>query len=318
MLLPRRRVIREARRGSKPALEYWGARLARIRDLGLVAFGFVYAFGYLARALHAWDNNLGVLPGLEFQYFVAGLLLLIPPAAVLALFWGLWRATQAFARWEAKAPQRRAHVDNLLGAMVLLGMMLVLVGDIEWVKERWPRTFDVAITLFVGSFLANVVLAMARPESPRPATDAGDEGGVRRKGVLARLSRVLDAIGRASGALLIVDLGLAVILLLLAAMLLGAAKLLPLMPQALGGGAPRCAQFELERSRMSVGLAALLADKDAKDASARTMRARPVLVYYSGGDAVLFKLPEAARSGQPAYELRRAAISAITWCRDIK
>jgi len=40
-----------ARRGRD--FSNWGERLTSTRDIALVVFGGVYAFGYLARALHA-------------------------------------------------------------------------------------------------------------------------------------------------------------------------------------------------------------------------------------------------------------------------
>src|SRR5947209_4483073 len=107
----------------------WDARLTRTRDVALVGFGAVYAFGYLARALHAWGNNLGVLPGVEIQYFVAGLLLLLPPALVLAAFFGSWRVFRGVASWESKQPGRRQRIDKVIGVLLLAGVVGLSVSS---------------------------------------------------------------------------------------------------------------------------------------------------------------------------------------------
>jgi hypothetical protein len=41
------------------------------------------------------------------------------------------------------------------------------------------------------------------------------------------------------------------------------------------------------------------------------------MAYHSGGDSMLFKLPEAIATGAPTYELKRSAVNAVLWCRAI-
>jgi hypothetical protein len=61
--------------------------------------------GYASRALHAHENNLGALPGVRFEYLVAGTLLLIPPIALCLSLWGIWRLAKCLAGWAAKGPK---------------------------------------------------------------------------------------------------------------------------------------------------------------------------------------------------------------------
>ena len=55
-----------------------------------------------------------------------------------------------------------------------------------------------------------------------------------------------------------------------------------------------------------------------RSAAKQPRRSRQVMVYYhSGGDSMLFKLPEAIATCAPTYELKRSAVNAVLWCRAI-
>lgn len=59
----------------------WLKRFGELRDGLLVIAGILYIVGYLTWAINAWQYNLGLLPALESQYFLAG----IGPALTLAV-----------------------------------------------------------------------------------------------------------------------------------------------------------------------------------------------------------------------------------------
>jgi hypothetical protein len=290
----------------------WGERLTRTRDIALVGFGGVYAFGYLARALHAWGNNLGVLPGVEFQYFVAGLLLLVPPALVLGALFGSWRLLRTVAVWERRREGRRKRVDAVVGVLLFGGLIGFGVTSADWVGRLVTIPAYVPgllMAVFIAAFAVNAALAMARPAPP-----ASYEAPVRQGRVLGALQRI----GVVLMGLAVVNFGLLVVSLLALAMLLGAAKILPVLPQALGGAAPQCAQFDIDVTKISSELAGDLFEPGPSPPSAAATgrrRSRQVLVHHSSGDSVLFKLP--ANSPGATYELKRSAIDAVLWCRKV-
>src|SRR5262249_2901268 len=295
------------RSGSKAG----GARLRDVRDIALVGFGGVYAFGYLARAVHSWDHNLGVLPGAELQYFVAGLLLLVPPAIVLLGLFGLWRLFQWIASWELRRPQRRARIDAVLGTLLVGGIVIFSVSNAEWFGRLVPvHAYISAVTgaVFGSAFTAFFLLSMVRPAEPA-ALESAPKGRL--------VSRVLERIGVFLNGLFVVNLGLMVVGVLLFAMLVGMAKVLPVLPQALGGAAPRCAQFDVDVNGLTRESIALLFEPDASPDVATTKqprRSRQVLVFYAGADSMRFKLPDDPRAGGTTYELKRSAIDAVRWC----
>ena len=67
-------------------------------------------------------------------------------------------------------------------------------------------------------------------------------------GSRGRVERVLEGIGHFFAWLVVFNFGLLVILLLLAAMLVGSAKVLPVLPQALGGAALRVVRRRRDRT----------------------------------------------------------------------
>lgn len=291
-------------------VDNWSVRLTRGREIALIGFAGIYALGYFTRAVHAWLHNLGVLPGVELQYFVAGLLLFMPPALMMAALFGLWRGLQRVASWERRRPGFRRRVENVLSILVVVGM---LGYALVYVVQRWvavpPYIASILLAVFAGGFAINIGLAMARPEAPSLRADSESRG----RGVV----RILGWIGHFLSGLLVVNAGVLFVGLILMSILIGALKWLPELPQSLGGAAPRCAYFDVDVTKVSPELVRELFDAAPPPETAtakRARRSRKVSVYHSGGDYVLFKLPEAPGAGT-TYELKRSAVEAVTWCR---
>src|SRR5689334_12579644 len=76
-----------------------------IRDTALVLAPVIYLLGFITWALHAQRNSLGLLPGVDSQYFAAGLI----PAVVLAVAVYIVVLTRRFARWSASEPSSRRY-----------------------------------------------------------------------------------------------------------------------------------------------------------------------------------------------------------------
>jgi hypothetical protein len=198
--------------------------------------------------------------------------------------------------------------------VLLLGGLLIfggadLVGRFVPVHPYIPNT---ALAVFLGALAVTLGIAIVRPEPVKTGHTEASPGPRR------RVVRVLEGIGLFFSWLFVVNFGLLVFLLLLTAMLLGAAKVLPVLPQALGGVAPRCAQLDVDASGLPPELVKALFETDAvpdKAATKQPRRSREVMVFHSGADSVLFKLPEAATAGAATYELKRTAINAVRWCR---
>src|SRR4051812_14103708 len=67
-------------------------RVGTLRDGLLVLSGILYFLGYATWSLNAWRNKLGLLPAIESQYFIAG----IVPALVIFVTYLLVRIGISF------------------------------------------------------------------------------------------------------------------------------------------------------------------------------------------------------------------------------
>lgn len=305
-------------------LTHWHERLGRWQSLALLGGGAAYALGYLARALHAWDQSLGVLPALDFQYLIAGLLLALPLGALALAFVLLRALLRAWVAHEASVPALRERINRGLGVLqtaALLGVVLtsVLDGVLGLDLERYVMPLG-ALMLF--AFGSGIVLALTRDAAAGDPGDPGRYGSaalrmtvMRRAGRVERLwSRMADAIVWFYG-LVVMLYGASLVLgLVLFALLLGLLWL-PQLPQELGGAKPRCMTLDLDTRLLSPDLAGeLLAAPVSLDGSGGVRRTRELAVHYSGGDLVLLRLAPAPPGPARTLELRRSAVVAAAAC----
>ncbi len=311
-------------------VQRWSHRLADAKNLFVAGAGSAYALGYLARALHAWSEQLGVLPALDFQYFVAGTLLMLPLAALVSLVLLVHRWLRRLAEYEQLHPPLAARIDRVLGVTVMGGA--VLLGAVSTLARWTGLDLNIAarlvgVVLLVG-FIGWFWLAMVR-DSLKSDTLVVAPGGLARATLLPEspaqaggwLSRGMHAFSSAIawlwGALVLSYIALVALLLVVTALLSGL-LLLPWLPQELGGAKPVCVQLDIETKALSPQLAALLFEPlDAAAAqSAPTRRTRPLALHQAGGDVLLLRLPAASPGRGAVLEVRRAVVGASTRCDD--
>jgi hypothetical protein len=209
-------------------------RVAAYQQTVLLLAGIAYVFGYFSRALNAFDNNLGALPGVRFEYLVGGTLLLIPPVALCLFFWGLWRSVKMHAAWAAKVSGRKERVSNALLVSWVLAMIVGIAG------EGWIRS--VGLVVFTSSIIYFFIFQMVANESSSPSSATIKSENVK------WWEKVLSWLGKAAlylwGAALVLLTG--VFLLLLFVMAVGYGSIaLKYIPQELGGVKPKCGVLDL-------------------------------------------------------------------------
>ena len=94
------------------------------RDAALVLISVDYLLGYFSWSFYAAQNDLGLLPALDTQYLVAGVLstMILAGRVVLAVM-HVWSS-----RWTATDPSENRHrvgaiLSSLGGAFVLAGVV---------------------------------------------------------------------------------------------------------------------------------------------------------------------------------------------------
>jgi hypothetical protein len=122
--------------GQTPPVEPGGlatllSRIGKVRDGLLVTATILYIVGYLVWSYNAWRNKLGLLPTLDPQYFVAGL---IPVLVLSAGYLIASRLKRFFVSWLTFVGDEATGVGSMLRFVFLWGFwgvfVLFLLGPI--------------------------------------------------------------------------------------------------------------------------------------------------------------------------------------------
>jgi hypothetical protein len=278
-------------------------RVAGYQQGVVLLAGLAYALGYVSRALHAFENNLGALPGIRFEYLVAGTLLLIPPIVLCLVLWGVWRSAKRLAAWAANDLKRKAGVTNALLGSFMLGMVTVFLPD---------PVKTVGVLFGVGCFLY-LITYFAADESPSTSDAITESANVK------WWQKVLSCLGHAAvylfGALLWLWIGLLFVVVFALALLYGAIALKH-VPQEFGGVKPKWAVLDLSPEQLSAELRSLIASPGENlDSSSKVVRSRPLEVL-STSEPWLVRLPGPGVGVPPrSIRLDGKAVLSVEWCR---
>lgn len=245
------------------------------RDAVLVLISVDYLLGYFSWAYYAAENDLGLVPALDAQYLVAGVL----PTIILAISVALVVLHLSFSKWTAREPSlARYQWGTRLG---FLGFAMLVVGMVAGFSLK--NTADAwAVPLAAGG--AYVMMLGAILQGPR-----GDKF-FRYYGL-----GVLWFIVAATPLLLV---------------LFYVESVLPRVPAALGGPAPRCIRIDLVTEEVTYRtLSQLLTKEDLASTS------HPAVIR-TGNLEWLFSGPEfmVVRVNGDVYSLDNDAIRALAPC----
>jgi hypothetical protein len=325
---------------SGPA-QRWNKHLTDWKPLLLLAVGGIYAAGYFARAIIAWRLSLGILPALDFQYFVAGLFLLVPLGAVGLLFIAARELLRWYANWERVEADRRKRTDNWLpslamgscvlflllqglgvqDAKILMPLVLGFFGFIYlWLALLFVRVgkgHDAAARV-AGNYLAS--LTEGRPAQIMAFEPEDDPIRSPRKNLRALLTALSASVREwlapffrwLLGWTLLLYGALVALLIAGITMFLGV-TLLPHLPQELGGTEPRCLVFDVKTKLISPELVEFLFG-DAALPMPPVRRTRKLEAYFSNSEFFIIRLPGSPQTREGTLEFKRSAVVATFTC----
>ncbi len=317
--------------------------LGSLRDGVLVGVALVYGAGYAVWSLHAWRFNMGVLPALDFQYFVAGLIPVMILLAAFVLGRILWRFVMH--TWPARVGPEAVggwRVLRLLlfGLLVvsLLGFffasspsfalaLLALMGLAVWftrsegtqMRRREVRSAAAmargigVLVLAVG--LIAVLVSSERIDQALFAFSDETQDQITRYVALALVPIVLllPATGTWPDRLLKPTYFVMMFVFLpLLALLYYVEQVYPRWPQELGGGHPRCAFVEGRTEAWTPDTRRALFASQPPLTQLAT-RSHPLQVLYANDDILLVRA-EGEAASQRVYELKKSDLNAIVWC----
>ena len=306
----------------KPGLEEGIKRIGTLRDGVLTSVGVVYIFGYGVWAYNAWRNNLGLLPALQFQYFVAGFLALAAIAAsalviyagifveVLSTFYTICVYT-ILTLSKVKNEALRAHLlwTVSLVPSLALGLVAVYLTIFSHTQSYTSLGyFSSLICFYLSIYSLRGNIHGDRMSGPLQQHNASTNTHT------AQLPSKIN--WNHNGFRLInPQLWMIVGFIATALFVIGYQSI----PQEFGGAKPRFAYLDVKRADISSETRAdllpvksqMLPADTGKDASA-VVRSIMVDVYYTSSDLYLVR-PHGAKVETAVIQVKKETVQGVTW-----
>ena len=287
-------------------------KLGSYRDGLLVLASVLYLSGYAIWSVIAWRSELGPIPVLDAQYFVAGAPPLILVGIVVASILALRK--QIMEKW----PAAFAELSGGKQTLVVLGIVgTYFLAGILVDTYHGPLTSLVFVLLLAITMLAATLFIMLPFEVLVHQAAARRElrSSSRRSGTFARWRAKTDQsyskFARAQRLLYLV------LLPTLAAMFALNAYIQNVylrLPQALGGARPRWVILDLDKNKLAPATVDLLADQTIPKEQ-QYFSCRPVKILFSGTGTLIVVIPKHEAGTEQIIEIDRSIVAALRVCR---
>jgi hypothetical protein len=257
-------------------------QLGAYRDAVLVSVSLVYLLGYLSWAFYAGTYGLGMVPVLDAQYLVAGLVPTLIVVVAIMLVALQWR----FAKWASREPSdRRFKIGSYLSALAAVGT--AGAGFAGWLFGKLDNPDAARVSLAIATLAAYGLMAGSLLQGSRGP----------------KFFRLYGL-----GVLWVVIAFVPIIMILFYL-----ERVFPKLPASLGGPAPQCVVMDVAAADLSASALALLSRQDTVPDTAPVVRTREVDLLFSTSEVVIFRLPGAARN-EPVYSLAKRSIIGMATC----
>jgi hypothetical protein len=257
-------------------------RVGKLRDGFLVAGAILYFMGYVTWSLNSWRNGLGLLPAVESQYFIAG----VVPAAVIFLSYLLVKLGTSLALKIQEWLRPRVSKNRLLWLAIYFILPIGLVLSIFRALGSL-KTSPLIVVLLLMAILFSSAVVPDLNKSPSSQ----------------RFTKVSD----------VVLLTFLVLVPGLVAITFYVQVIYPSLPQALGGVKPRTVCLDLSKGDLSEETERLLVpaaegQNPAAGDERSTVHSKEVELMFAGGDYIL------VRVGGVICEIKKDLIHAVRSC----
>jgi hypothetical protein len=254
--------------------------VGKVRDGLLILGAALYGLGYLVWSNYALQNNLGLLPALDAQYFLAGV---VPGLLIAFTFFTIKAVTSIPIHIRTYFQSHRF----LLFLFPLLPVAFLLSVEFGWWKIPTQQILGVPIII-----LAPISFSLALPYYFAIALDYAKSGGFSR----------------------IYNLYFLPIYGCLVAMFFYTSSVYPNLPPEFGGVHPRSAYIDFERQKVSYETLKDLLDSTQVRSNTGVVRSCKLVVLYTGNNFLLVK-PALDSTRRQICELNRSTILSIYWLR---
>jgi len=292
--------------------------IAILRDSVLLTGSVLYVTGYIVWSIQAYKNNLGLLPLIDSQYFVAGFLPVVTFMLLIALLWGVWTTKKLVQNHlDRSATGWKRFIRLALFAFAIFGIfgaitsILVkdLLSDLHYVIIGF---INICLLLVGLIFLPPIYLPDNLLEKFFPYGSSQKSHKFLRAITIQGWNALREFLEGYS-----VYITFLFVLLSVGLALFGIRYFIndihPNVYQEFGGSKPRCAQLDISADKLSENIRQALFENPI-DYSAGVIQTKKLLVFYAGNDFLLVKPRNPAT--KDVYEIRKDIIHSILWCND--
>lgn len=293
----------------------WPKLISGIRDGVLVVASILYVFGYFAWSIYAYQNNLGLLPILESQYLIAGIVPALIVLLLCSVIRGIIRFRQRTQRWLAQAEAEwELTLRDTLVAIFHLSFFVFFVSGVF-------ASFETALSIQAERVVHYSAYAMALFAFFLPPLPSDKD-----KVTVGRIFREIASIIRMDGgpghafrklmnAYSTILVMFVVFLLSVAALRYFVETVYPSIPQEFGGSQPRCARLDVTVTQLSPETCEAILPTSSVHSENQVAQTIDMNVFFAGSEFMLVR-PLTQRHGpEPeVHEIRRSVIQAVTWC----
>lgn len=279
----------------------------RVRDGFLVLAGVFYVFGYLVWAINAYKNHLGLVPALEFQYFVAGIVPVAIVSIVVLLVIGYLRVKSSIQSWLGpRVLGKRQFLRRIIVYLWLLSGVFLYVSFSDWFERVTSGFLMRSGAGLVPVLLFTILTLLLPPSDPRKSDGTSAKDGLRAEALKVIRSLFdfarsgFDILGRIYAVLFVLTFPVF-------AFFFFVQSVYPKIPQEFGGALPRHACLDLVKTELSTTTLADLAQPGAA-ADDAILRSTQVELLFSGSGVLVLR-----KNGR-VYEITRSAVQSITNC----
>lgn len=263
----------------------WLHQLGNYRDGLLVVATLMYILGYAVWTFNAWNYNLGPLPGLDSQYFIAGIIPIIIFVLVYLMFKGVVQIRGVVKKWLSPIERPIVYVFRIVGFFLIMVSAAFLLRFLIW--SEMAVTFYDMLALLPLLFFDLII---------EPPASKNDKGNL--------LNKFIRWIGTFYVFFIPFSLGIIGVLFYVLAVY-------PAIPQEFGGVYPRCAYIDLEKQKLSETTLHEITPLGSNASQASVVKSQSVYVYFVSKDFLLVKI---GVDNDFTYQIMTDTITSITWC----
>jgi hypothetical protein len=282
----------EHNKQEKPPMFGWMPPIGRVRDLAFIVAGVTYILGYIVWSINAYVNGLGMLPAIEAQYFIAGVI----PLVIILLVYFTIRAFQPFVGLIVEIIStfpEKLHFTLLIFAYIIpcaTGITMLVL------HYHYPDSLFFLTTLLILWFVSFFSVYF--------------------------ISRI-RFIGLTSSVSYLYNLGIRILrpasymyalLLGFVAISIYVSFLYPLIPQEFGGLRPQSAYMDITYDQTSANTLSEIFPDDVAVNNNSVIRSKMVDIYFSGSDVILIKLHTQSGRDSQTFKVKQSIIQTLTWC----